>query len=172
VLFVSDFTEIKSEHLANVVASLSGPDRILLNDALSPFSRLYPECPLSPLKTPVVESEPTEEDVAWLKTLITHMLDRTSRVATMAQASAVYLAKRQRRFSSFEGSSLSNFVEIENYPETPQSQRVASGIRGTLNMLVYKEQPAQQVAWARYFWNRSFQLEPCYFSGGKIDGTE
>lgn len=172
VLFVSDFTGVEPEKLSLAVAELSPGYRSLLDDVLSRLLALYPECPLSPLQRRQPVNDATPQDVAWIKSLIAQLLDRTSRVATLAQASAVYFAKLQHRFSTFPGSSLSNFSEIENYPSTPESQHVASGVRGMLNMLIYREEPAAQNAWARYFWNQNFQLEPCYFSAGSPDGTE
>ncbi len=172
VLFVSDFTDVEPEKLSLAAAELSLGYRSRLDHVLSRLLAVYPECPLSPLRGRRPVNDATAEDVAWIKTLIAQLLDRTSRVATMAQASAVYFAKLQHRFSTFAGSSLSNFSEIENYPSTPESQRVASGVRGMLNMLIYREEPATQNEWARYFWNQNFQLEPCYFSVGPSDDAE
>lgn len=169
VSLTSEFADVQPEHLAAARAQLSDRDRARLDDALLPFVRLYPECPLAPLVT-----AGTTHDARYIedfKLFLAEMIQRTSRTATLAQASVLYFALVQGRLQVFKGSSLTHIADIEAYPDTPESRQVASSVRATLNMYFQRQSDATML-WPRYFWNRGFELEPCDFSYAEANGRD
>jgi len=62
---------------------------------------------------------------------------------------------------------LAKFPEIEKYPHTELSKRVASGIRSTLNVFFGSDSYSAPSNWPCYFWNRGLEIDACYFSEGE-----
>ena len=87
------------------------------------------------------------------------MYDKTSVEAVRAQAFAVYLLFDANLLFVTESSRLANFPAIQDYPETDESQAIASLARASLWSLFSIEVPSD--AWARSFWNQGLAISPC-----------
>lgn len=170
VALASEFDKLSPDQAVAVRAALPPDIRTDLMNALQPFLTLYPESSLSLLiESP--SSSPASEILSWFRPLLADLMDRTSRTATLAQGSLIYLILLQGRLHVGKGSSLSQIAEIEAYPETSESRRVASSVRASLNMY-FSRQSGETMVWPRYFWNRGFELEPCYFDSERSDASE
>ena len=87
---------------------------------------------------------------------------RSSRLATMVQASALWLAFDADRLKVAAELSLAQLPRIEDYPTTELSQRIAASIRASLNqMFGAQDLMASDGGWPIAFWNRGLVLEPC-----------
>lgn len=134
---------------------------------LLPLTSFYPECPIAFLSKGQLDYIGNQvSEVNELKQCVETLLDRRSREATFVQATAVYAMGLTGRLYYMEPVSPPNLSALEDYPDTPESLRAASSIRATVTgLLGPKEYPN---TWARYFWNRGLELEPCDF--GRIWG--
>jgi hypothetical protein len=162
---VSDFEVLSPDSWQEIRAKL---DVSLLSKtcgALSRFFRVYPECPLVKLCKPP-DDEPSESDIQWVKQLLSTLFDKASRPSTLALATLVYVQMAQGRLFIQPGSALSKLPDVEQYPDTPESRRVASAVRATVNSFGGR---ADKPIWPRYFWARNFAIQPCYF---QEDGDE
>ena len=133
-----------------------GPIKI----GLTPLLSLYPECPLNFLfedGLPRVEDHQLEK----FKIFLAKLFDRREKPATFIQANAVYIAFVTGLLKVNEGSLLAKFPAIEKFPDTEESQRIASGIRAMINGFFGGETYDKSSTWPRYFWNRGLELEPC-----------
>ena len=114
----------------------------------------YPQSPLKFLGQP--DDDPGLEK---LKLLITDLIDRRDKIATFVQSTAVYIYFVNDKLKVFSDSALANFTEIEKFPDTDESKKIASFVRATMNgMLPTLELPTD---WRNYFWDRGRSLEPC-----------
>jgi hypothetical protein len=59
--------------------------------------------------------------------------------------------------------SLANFPEIEKYPDTPESERVGSGVRAAI-ISFFGSSYDLSSTWPAYFWNRGLELESCNYA--------
>jgi hypothetical protein len=137
-----------------------------LRAALAPLAAWYPAHPLNALfdgKPPV--AEPLL--LAQLKAIVSDLFDRSSRAATMVQATALWLAFDADRLKVAADLALAQFPRIEDYPETELSQRIAASIRASLNQMFGEtDLMASRSDWPIAFWNRGLVLEPCEFDDG------
>lgn len=156
---VSDFEALSFGAWHELRASF-GPMLEKVCTALSRFFRVYPECPIAKLCDAPVQ-QPSESDTQWIKALLSSMFDKASRPSTMALATFVYVQMAQGRLFIQPGSALSKLPDVEQYPDTPESRRIASAVRATVNTFAGR---IEKPIWPRYFWARNFALEPCYFS--------
>lgn len=137
-----------------------------LRKALVPFPLFYPQCPLnflyeSAAKFPRKPEQFLEEFKQFLSTLF----DRTTEFTTFMQANGVYIAFITGKLVVSPDVSLANFPEIEKYPHTEESKRVATGVRAVLNMAFGTLFEGKTSLWAGYFWNRGLELQPCDLEG-------
>jgi hypothetical protein len=93
--------------------------------------------------------------------VVERMYPRSEVFATRVQASAVYFAFVAGCLKAATGTSLADFPEVENYPNTEPSQAVASSIRATLNFLYGDARERFPTQWPANFWNRALELEEC-----------
>lgn len=85
----------------------------------------------------------------------------------MVQATATWLAFDADVLKVAAGLALANFPEIDQYPDTEVSRRVAASIRSTLNVLFGSEiHFGGSSDWPHQFWNRGLALETCEFTHG------
>lgn len=152
---------------AELTAIISGqPYRSDINAALRPLAALYPEHPLNRgfASTDIV---PDPTDIFILKRVITELYDRSSLLATMTQAHAVWLAFDSGRLKVSPSVALADFPRIDEYPETELSRKIASGIRAMLNGSFGQDGLlASGSSWPVLFWNRGLKLEPCESDNG------
>ena len=135
-----------------------------LHHALGPLVFFYPECPFSFLfeGQPPLVNHP-RSSLMHLRALLMRLLFRRGQEATMMQATAVYIAFMTDLLKVTSSSSLANFPEIENYPTTEESRRVAASVRATITQFV-AEHSNPSATWSVYFWNRGLSLQPCEFN--------
>jgi hypothetical protein len=126
---------------------------------LSPLIAPYPVCPLAFLCRP--EDRAADKVTAGLSiisAMLPDLLARMSPSATRMQAGATYIAFCTDKLTVQAGTSLAAFPEIERYPTTELSQKVAAGVRGFLNGTTPVN---HQLTWPNYFWNQGRILSPC-----------
>lgn len=135
-----------------------------IQKALLPLIAFYPECPLGFLYSskPNLTGE-EEQNLERLKTLVEGMYNKTSRDTMMVQATAIWLAFDSGALKVFEGLALASFPEIEKYPHTELSEKVAASIRSSVYMFISEPHYPASSNWPRYFWNRGLEIDGCYF---------
>ena len=139
-------------------------DLFEIQKALLPLITLYPECPLKFLYSVKYNSSGEEEkDIERLKNLVRGMYDKTSRDTMMVQATAIGLAFDSGILKVFKGLALAKFPEIEKYPYTELSEKIAASIRSSIFMFFTEPHYPKSSNWPKYFWNRGLEIDKCYF---------
>jgi len=164
----SSFLSLGPAQLRMVVDRLdAGGDLSRLRVVLRSLIALYPQCPLRFLfRGPAIESDASGESTSGVKEALESVLDRHTDSATFVQATIVYIAFVTGKLKATHGTALADFPEIERYPATEESQRVASSVRGTVSVLFAQANTEYPSDWPRYFWNRGLELEPCQTAKG------
>lgn len=162
---VSCCTELSDTAKQNIAQALDQNGlRKAVSGALQPFVELYPEFPGAFL----VVSDPSRNDLEFLpelKKVVDNLYDTESGAAVFMCASAVYAAFCLDILKVNPNVSLAKFPEIEKYPSTELSKRVAAACRATsLQMVGQNVIQAQLTTWSSYFWNRGLELEPMDWS--------
>lgn len=88
----------------------------------------------------------------------------------MVQSTVIYIAFESGRFKVAEGLSLAHFPEVEKYPVTEMSRRVAAAVRCTVLTFFGEGRKYAATDWPVYFWNRGMEIESCSFNGRKTHG--
>lgn len=162
---ISSFGKIKPEEYLCIQSKLATSGELLkVQKALLPLIVFYPNCLLRSLystEPSFVESD--NRHLERFKSLVKGLYDKTSRDATMVQASAIWLAFDSGALKVFEGLALASFPEIDKYPRTELSKKVAGSIRASIQMLFNEPYYSSSSNWTRYFWNRGFEIDRCYF---------
>jgi len=108
--------------------------------------------------------EPEEGDLYVMARTVGELFDQQLRSTVMTQASCIWLAFDADVLRVGAGQALAEFPQVQDYPETELSKRIASSIRATLHMFFnpphYTETPAR---WVDYFWNRGVEISPCFY---------
>ena len=128
--------------------------------ALEPLIALYPECPLRHLfiSLPVF----SDKHVNTMKRVVGNLFQRSERDPMMVQATAIWLAFDSGKLKVFKRLALSNFPEIEKYPDTEESRKIGASVRATLNLQFESlMQSEESISWRNYFWKRGMQLSDC-----------
>ncbi len=161
---VSKYNLLNSEQRNDVLKALTRSNKLEpLKNALSSFISLYPKCPLNLLfESPLPCLDNSSAELEIFKGLLSRLYDKTTVEATFMQANAIYIAFITDKLKVFKGTSLANFPEIERYPHTEESQRIASMVRAAINGFIGTDYDKTS-EWPRYFWNRGLELEPCDF---------
>lgn len=135
-----------------------------LRSAVLPLAAWYPAHPLNVMfDSNLPEARPAM--LAHVKAIATALFNRSGRLATMVQASALWLAFDADRLKVASDLSLAQFPKIADYPTTELSQRIAASIRSSLNQFFgMQEMMASDGAWPIAFWNRGLALEACEIS--------
>lgn len=137
-----------------------------IQEAVEPLVALYPDCPLSPLfATPPTKSP--DHALRRISALVSSLFNREDPDTMMIQATVIWLAFDADAMKVAEGLALSHFREIERYPDTDLSLRVAAAIRATLSMFFCDAHfyPCGS-PWPNNFWNRGLTLAPCEVQDG------
>lgn len=161
----SSYATLEENEWRKVYRLLESSDK--LNDlarALTPLVHFYPECPYVRLFTQTPH-QPSNKDqpLSELKDLLDSLYDKQERVATLVQATAAYLALATQKVALAEGISLGNVEAVKDFPHTEESQKVAASVRAMCNFLIGMTLNEFDSGWARYFWNRGFELERCEY---------
>lgn len=128
--------------------------------ATSPLTRYAPTTGLRFIAEDA-ECPCKESDREVIKNVVQELLLKESRFTVMVQATIVYIAFVLDRLKTLEGLALARFPEIDGYPETEISMRIASSVRCSLMMLFGGRDQSAKNEWARFFWNQGIQNEAC-----------
>jgi hypothetical protein len=128
-----------------------------LRQAISPLAQHYPECPLRCF----FGGADIEGSLETVRESVAETLNRWDEHATWIQLAAVYMVIGQGKLHFPADSVLARFPEIEHYPETEISKKIASACRALINSFPQSEfGPAVEV-WPTYFWRRGLELDAC-----------
>lgn len=153
------FAALPNGVLAGIVEGR--PYRDALCAPLAPLHAHYPDHPMRELVSAVTGLH-SSHDLGALKRLVRDLFDRASTNSMMVQATATWLAFDAERLKVSTGLALADFPQIEDYPKTEQSQRIAASIRATLNQMFGEaDLMASGTDWPIAFWNRGLELEVC-----------
>lgn len=132
--------------------------------ALKPLIQFYPSCPLNFLFDFEKTQEISFKDLEVIKKVLTSMFDRRSVESTFIQADAIYICSKIGKLVVNTDISLAKFPEIQYYPKTDISLKIAASVRATINVLIDIESKQAGFDWPNYFWNHGLELEQCYFN--------
>jgi hypothetical protein len=158
----STYSSIPSEQWPKIVELITSTALDQLRGTLRPFVVLYPECPFYTLWLSD-QPQPQADDVVVMRTQVGTLRNRANRPAMLAQANAIYLARVTGKLILNQGSFLSNFEAIADYPDAEESRMVGSAIRAASMMLGHNTEEPQEAAgkWTRYFWQRGIEITAC-----------
>lgn len=158
----SAYAELEAPERNTVVTTLEADGTAqLIREALSPLMTFYPEWPLSFLFSD--RSHSADGSLEDLKGILASLFDKWDTPATFAQATAVYIAFVSDMLKVFEGQPLANFLAIEDFPNTEESQRVAGSVRSTVLVFYENFKTDKSTTWISYLWRRGLQLDDCKF---------
>lgn len=121
------------------------------------FHVFFPNHPLDFMFSGVSDKKVNLEVV---KRAIQRLLDRRSKEAMIVQASLVLNSMVTGKFHAPKGSIFHEITEIENYPDTEKSVRLASSIRASINTFINPEMINTESNWVKEFWQRCIKIEP------------
>ena len=160
------FDAIPPGELQSLTRAKGGTYAYDLRAALRPLAVLYPTHPLNSIFNPA-ELLPEPADLKYVKAIVAELFDRSSRAATMTQATAVWLAFDAERLKVAPDLAIAQFPKIQDYPNTELSQKIAASIRAGLNQFFSETGlMASGSTWPVAFWNRGLKLEPCEVDDG------
>ena len=162
---ISSMTSLTKDEQSSLKVELAtSGDLFKIQKALLPLVKFYNECPLKFLYTEMPNlSREEEKHLNSIKVAVERLYDKTSRYSMMVQATAIGLAFDAEALKFHKDSALSSFPEIEKYPKTELSKRVAANIRASIFFLIIEPFYPVSSEWPRYFWNRGLYIDPCYF---------
>jgi hypothetical protein len=165
---ISSFAELNDDEKASLRGALATSGALFrVQKAILPLVAFYPECPLKILfLIAPYTADQSKENLEKLKSLIEYLYDKTSKNSTMVQATMIWLAFDSGSLKVAEGLILSNFPEIENYPHSELSKKVAASIRSAINIFFSNNLYSEHSGWPDYFWNRGLEIDRCYFEDG------
>ena len=97
-----------------------------------------------------------------IKNVLTSLYDRHSKEATFTQANAIYICFVLGKLKVTSSSALANFPEIENYPNTEESKKIAAFVRASINGFIGMDLDDRLTDWQAYFWGRGLEIDNCY----------
>ena len=167
---VSSFTEMTPDEQLCLKNELGASGKLFeIQKAFTPLIVFYPECPLRFLFSTMPSlTEGENQQLKTFKSLVAGLYDKTARDSIMVQATALWLAFDSGVLKVFKGLALASFPEIEKYPHTELSQKVAASIRSSVPMLFTELNYPVHSGWPRYFWNRGFDIDRCHFQENDI----
>lgn len=163
---ISSLDQLKTDEKLNIQKALaSSGDLFKIQKAILPLIVFYPECPLRFLFSTTLDfsEDDKQHHLTHFKTLVERMYDKTSKDTMMVQATAIWLAFDSGVLKVAKGLALASFPEIESYPYTDISRKVASSIRASMKMFFTEPHYLISSKWPAYFWNRGLEIEQCYF---------
>lgn len=162
---ISSFGEITTEEQLCLQSNLATSGELFkIQEALLPLIVFYPECPLYFLYSTIPSlNGGTEQNLERFRTLVSGLYNKTARDTMMVQATAIWLAFDSGALKVFEGLALASFPEIEKYPQTDLSQKVAASIRSSIYMFFNEPHYPESSVWPSYFWNHGLVIDRCYF---------
>lgn len=133
-----------------------------LSLALNSLNYCYPKSPLNFLDlNETQESKDKDGYLSEIKNVLTNLYDKLSKEATFTQANAIYICFVLGKLQVTSRSSLANFPEIENYPNTEESKKIAALVRASINGFIGLDISDTLTDWQDYFWNRGLEIDNC-----------
>jgi hypothetical protein len=136
----------------------------LIQESLLPLVALYPQCPLR-FFVDVVEFtlEDRKQHLTWFKALMVDLYDKSLRKTVFVQSTFIWLAFDSGFLKVNKGLALAELPEVEHYPDTELSQKIAASICAALPAFFGGPLSPQSSIWPRYFWNRGLEIDTCCF---------
>jgi hypothetical protein len=160
----SDYATINAEQKTAILDDLAVSKKLIhFQRALFPLMHFYPSCPLGFLSSQDIMCEPSDA-LCCLKEVLHGLFDKEHKKTVFVQATVVYLAFVLGRLKVMEGLTLANFPEVEKYPETEMSMRVAAAVRSAVIGFFGVTKGEIQPNWPIEFWSRGMELETCTFN--------
>lgn len=163
--FISEYSLVTTTHSLKILEKVGKEKSELILNGLWPLVFFYPMCPLKVL-FPETWNEGINKNSSLdlLKEVAELLSDRREKFATFVQTTSYYLGIMSGKVRIAAGLPSADFDlnEIEHYPDTEQSRKIASSVRAHMNGLggiVLDNQSHKD--WAKYFWNRGFEISPC-----------
>lgn len=159
--FISNFETLDERQIERILSLLFLSDNYKrLIEAIGPFVRVFPECPLSKILYKAIP-EHSESDLRYVKDIMSRLLSKTSKEATLVLANTIYCANQMGVLHVTKDSCFLHMDEVINYPETEESKKIASFLRASINPFIGNDTfVLQNSNWSKYFWNRAYALEP------------
>jgi hypothetical protein len=159
---MSSFSSLTKKERLLIIEELKREGKIKnLSIGLAPLNSLYPRSPLAFISIPKGAEEDKEVYLSIIKNSLTDLYDKRTKEATFTQANAVYICFVLGKLQVSSKTSLANFPEIENYPLTEESKKIAAFVRATINGFIGMDLGDDLTDWQNYFWNRGLEIEAC-----------
>jgi len=156
----SSLTKSQKDKICSVLSQGNKLDKISVS--LSSLNHFYPQCPLEFLYKRKTKAKIKNEILlSELKNTLLGLYVRHSKESTFTQANAIYICFVLGKLKVYKGSALANFPEIEKYPNTEESKKVASSVRASLNGFIGLNISGNRTDWPEYFWKRSLEIDKC-----------
>jgi len=170
--FASDYDRLSESEFRHLTDELG--DKVIedLETALKPLASSYPGFPLLQFYDSQPESD-SQEELHLIADVVSGLVSRRSKTSTYVQG--IYLATlfETGRIKITSGIEFGDLTELFNYPETDESQKVASHVRASISAVWGAEwSDRKQSNWADHFWERGFEITDCIFPQEMEEETE
>jgi hypothetical protein len=156
--FISSFELLSSEEKMTIRKKLASDGVLIkLQNALTNFVAIYPDCPLAFLFDSIEQNYNLEE----MKDLLVNLFDIKSSEATFMLGSVLYHMGALGRLRIVKDSALTKLPELKDYPKTPVSQMIASMVRASMYAMMNDTFHNSKGEWNKLFWAKGIELEPC-----------
>ncbi len=162
---LSSFSALTKQQKGKIIEILKQEAKLdKLVVGLYPLLCLYPQFPLSFIgKVKKPNREEREIYLSHMKSVLENQYDKRSKEATFTQANAIYICFVLGKLQVTSKSSLANFPEIENYPNSEESKKIAAAIRAAINGFIGLDIAENMTNWPAYFWNRGLEIDKCEY---------
>lgn len=162
---VSTYASLTSIEQARILELLSpSGDLQQIQMTLQPLVALYPRFPLGFLWQSIPGLPLPDEYLLALRGLVRDLLDREHVKTIQTLATVFTLASRADELVFVEGCGFGDLATVDDYPETEESQNVASLVRALASGLAQESLRGGNLWWPTYFWNRGLELDRCSFA--------
>jgi hypothetical protein len=162
--YTSMIETIPSDERSKIISGLDQDITARLEQGLGSFCRVYPRFPIG------IDvfgygniPSPDREHIQFIKDLISKVFAKRSETAIKMQGNAVYNAFISGKLRVASGTSLANFPEIQNYPNTEESKKIGASVCAIINLQTGFLIESRLSGWVKYFWNRGLFIEPITF---------
>jgi hypothetical protein len=155
---ISTFASLNNRNWSRVRKDLALSGELFpIQTAVKPLL-LYGGFPMAGLFA-AASREGRPDDLGATRSAVAALLDKTSVEATRAQAFAVYILGIQGLLHFEPDSPFARFPKIQDYPDTEESQMLASFVRS--GILAFFAMRQDDLRWAESFWDQNLTLAPC-----------
>jgi Family of unknown function (DUF5677) len=159
--FVSNYRSLSADDWTGVLKKLQ--EEKVLDDcrrALGPFIRCYSTS--NPFKNLFATGfdGPASEDIELSREVVSHLFDRRSKSASVAQSVVLYADVDTGKLKYIANVPLPDLNSIFGDFESEASTRACAHVRMHVNAAYGQYEAEIGDGWARYFWNRGRELVP------------